>query len=105
VNDPTLLELATIVSSLLLMAVVVGVFRARERTVDARVERLEARVYRLMRHVGVPDPADELEETRRLAKNNDKRGAITEYRRVAGASEADAAKVVEGMLPKPAGKK
>jgi hypothetical protein len=105
VNDPTLLELATIAIAVLALVAVASTSRARERTLEARVQRMEARLYRLMRHSGVPDPADELEEARRLAKDNDKRGAITEYRRVTGASEADAAKVVEGMLPKPAGKK
>jgi hypothetical protein len=104
-NDPTLLELATIVSALLLMAVVVRVFRARERTVDARVERLEARIYRLMHHVGVPDPSAELDETRRLAKDGHKERAIAAYRTVTGASYGDAKKVVEGMMPKPAEKK
>jgi hypothetical protein len=97
-------EVVTILAALLALAVSARAYRVRERRLDARVERLEARVYRLMRHNGVPDPADELEEARRLAKNGDKARAIAEYRRVTGASEADAAKVVEGMLPKPSGK-
>jgi hypothetical protein len=105
VNDPTLLELATIVSALLAMATVAGTYRVRERALDARVQRLEARIYRLMRHNGVPDPAEELEDTRKLAKDGKQARAIAAYREATGASEADATKVVEGMLPKPAGKK
>jgi hypothetical protein len=104
-NDPMLLELATIVSALLALVAVARTYRVRERALDTRVQRLEARLYRLMRHNGVPDPADELEETRKLAKDGDQKGAIAAYRELTGASEADAAKVVEGMLPKPAGKK
>jgi hypothetical protein len=101
VNDAMLLELAAIISIFLFaLSMLAHLFGGRERQLEARVVRLEARLYRLMRHNGVPDPAEELEETRRQAKDGNRARAIAAYRKVTGASEADAAKVVEGMLPK-----
>ncbi|HEY7984862.1 MAG TPA: hypothetical protein VID73_11880 [Ktedonobacterales bacterium] len=104
-NDPTLLELATIGIAVLALLAVARTYRVRERTLDARVERLEARIYRLMHHVGATDRPEDLAATRRLVEAGDTRGAIAAYRDTTGASEADAAKVVEGMKPKPEKKK
>ena len=95
--DPTLMEVVTVLAALLALAVVARAYRVRERTLDARVERLEARIYRLTHHLGLSDPSAELEEARRLAAAGDTRRAIDEYRKVTGAGPEDAAKAVEGM--------
>ncbi|HEV2235977.1 MAG TPA: hypothetical protein VGR57_04865 [Ktedonobacterales bacterium] len=104
-NDPTMLELATVAIAVLALFAVARTYRVRERRLEGRVERLEARIYRLMHHDGVSDRPEDLAATRRLVEAGNIQGAIAAYRDATGASEADARNVVEGMKPKPEKKK
>lgn len=97
-NDAILLELATLVSiGFLAMGMVAYGYGARACELDERVQRLEARIYRLMQHDGVKDPPELLERARKLAQNGDQTGAIREYRKQTGADDQTAKAAVEQM--------
>jgi ribosomal protein L7/L12 len=98
-SDSTVLEIVAVISvSGLVISVLSNIYQARDRRLEWRISGIERTLDRLMRHLGVEEPADSLDEVRRLARSGQAIPAIKAYREQTGAGLRAAKDAVDAMV-------